>query len=612
VRFDPQSLHDGALSVLARAYFASFALLSPFSIAGYVLHTPLLWFSIACSVCMLVGAGTLVWLARTRGPTELWKRPSWFVVACVAWCAFDLCVGGRVGTHTLGDASFHIARARMLMHTGMGSWDPLVDGRQFEPIYHTNLYHALIAVSAQWARVDPATAWVALWPVAKLWLLASTYELALRVLGDQRCAWVAALSASAVLATQSVLPVPNTLCCFVLLPFGAAAAVHMLRHEPRVRDSAWLGAASLALAQVHILYAIFFVLLVWPLLAARFCLNLARKQGRGPLLAALGATLLCVPWIAVPALPHVLPLLRSVAHAQPPGVLPIVLAVADAKRALLVDVGNGLVRMKLDDFLGWQRPITQLSLLLAALAFVTKSPRVFAALGLVFSMALYLFVPALCSLLLALLKAPWVIARFAMTLRMLSVALVTASALALVTQIVFTLLRKHERRKRWADHTLSAAGLSMAIGYAQLYGQRNDPWTVPATQLAFEQGRANVVARELTERAQFFAAQVPTRTAVLAPLWMDYSLPMVCNCYAFAFRSGRGYHATPNIEERRRDTEAFYAPNTTPSERLRIVRDHQLKHIYSSTRRLRSITSDLAPLPVHSAGAGADALIHLD
>ncbi|HEX4353415.1 MAG TPA: hypothetical protein VHZ95_10880, partial [Polyangiales bacterium] len=168
-RFDRASLHGGVLDGFARSYLISFVLLTPFSVLGHLCEWPLWTLSGAYLVAVALALVSLAddpsWLARPRWPG---------IAAAVGGglLLIDLCFGMRAGTHSGGDAGYHIARIRLISELGLNSWDPLIADRRIDAVYHTNLYHALIAASAQLTRSDPAWAWLEVWPFAKLLTIA--------------------------------------------------------------------------------------------------------------------------------------------------------------------------------------------------------------------------------------------------------------------------------------------------------------------------------------------------------------------------------------------------------------------------------------------------------
>jgi len=334
--WDPESLRRGFLFGLARCYLASFALLTPLAVLGYWLSWPLWPLSSAVVVGMAVGASILV--HDRRALIVALRKPNLLAAVSCMLIGFDLWLGLRAGAHTQGDAGYHIARVRMLIADGLSNWDPIVAQPRLDIIYHTNLYHALIAVSGQLTGGDAAIAWLATWPFAKLLVAAGVGQLACCVFGSAAAGWIASLGMLVSQTAYSVLPFPNTLAPVALLPMGLCAASELWADAERAkRAAAWLAASAMALAQMHALNAIFLAMVVGPVLLGvllvRSTLPLLRAQSAtiktGPSrrvlvlgMLACGASL---PWLVVAGGPRMqvlfqlaLPTLQSAAPLPQP------------------------------------------------------------------------------------------------------------------------------------------------------------------------------------------------------------------------------------------------------------------------------------------------------
>jgi hypothetical protein len=631
-RFDRGSLARGSLSGIARSYLASFALLTPVSVLGYLLHAPL-WMMSAAIVCVVAIA--VVGLARDRYWLTLFGKPSLAAALCGIWLAFDLWLGARVGSHVQGDAGFHLARIRLIGAYGFNNWDPLLHEHHFEPIYHTNLYHSLIAACAQLTGLDPGAAWIWVWPFAKLLAAAGTYELAVAVLGRRACGYVAAMTCSACLATSSTLAFPNTLSPYALMPFALACAVDALS-TPRFRSALWLGVASVVLAQTHLLYALFLGLAVGPVLALRFVDALVRTgQRRRELLAALFALALSLPWFYAPARPKLGQLWAvasdlvswvSVASAQDK---PAPHATERAATRFL-HVDPDLVRLDPAPFVDLENPDLHGVLALAVAIVFTRRRQAIALLAIIATMCAWLFVPALCSRLVDLL-ANWVVLRFTQLFVSAYVALVPATALA-IAMLGSSVLRARIGsraspgdaaargiRSRLTRHrffpflqaALELAGVAAALVYAYGFGNYGAPWTKEATWQAAQVGSAQISADRITRRASFFAANVERGATVMAPLLRDYDIPMHCPCHAFAFRKGRGERDQAGLEVRRAVVEQFYSRNLSGEARLALLRKYGVRYVFSGPRRAVFIAHGLSPHVRALAHDGDDAIITL-
>jgi len=316
-RWDQESLQRGFLYGLARCYLASLGLLTPFAVLGYWRSWPLWALTAACALGMIVGAAML---ARDRH--ALWaalRKPNALAAVSCALICFDLWLGLRAGTHTQGDAGYHIARVRMLMADGLSNWDPIVAQPRLDIIYHTNLYHALIAVSGQLTGSDAAIAWLATWPFAKLLMAAGVGALACCAFGSAAAGWIASLGMLVSQSAYSALPFPNTLAPVALLPMGLCAASELWAGERAKRAAVWLALSAMALAQMHALNAIFLAMVVGPVLLAvllvRGVLALLRVQLRaGPsmrvLVLGMLACMASLPWLVVAGAPRMQVLLQ--------------------------------------------------------------------------------------------------------------------------------------------------------------------------------------------------------------------------------------------------------------------------------------------------------------
>jgi hypothetical protein len=577
----------------------------------------------------------VVGLARDRYWLTLFGKPSLAAAICGMWLAFDLWLGARAGSHVEGDAGFHLARIRLLGAYGFNNWDPLLSGQHFEPIYHTNLYHSLIAACAQLTRLDPGAAWVWVWPFAKLLAAANASELAVAVLGLRACGYVAAVTCSACLATSSTLVFPNTLAPYALMPFALACAVDVLS-RPRFRSALWLGVASVVLAQTHLLYALFLALSVAPVLALRFVDALVRtRQRRRELCLALFALALSLPWFYAPARPKLTQLWAATGDL----VSWVSVATAQAKPAPHASeraatrfrhVDPDLVRMDPAPFFELDNPDLHgvLALALVIALMVTRRRQALALLATIAMLCAWLYVPALCTRLVDLL-ANWVVVRFTQLFVTLYLALVPATLLA-SAMLASSVLRARlgssasqagaaaaggrlprGARLVFLQAVLELAGIAAALAYADRYGNYSPPWTKEAMWQAAQAGNAQIHADRITRRANFFAAKVERGATVMAPVLRDYDIPMHCPCHAFAFRKGRGERDQPDLEARRAAVEQFYDRNTPGEARIALLRKYGVRYVFSTPRRAAWIARGLSPHVRAFASEADDAIITL-
>lgn len=616
-RFDPASLERGGLSVVARAYFASFALLTPVSALGFLFGAPLWILSVAAVLAIVWGA---VDLARDRRWLERLGRPSAAAIACGLWLAFDLWIGARAGSHTQGDAGFHIARIRLIAAYGFNNWDPLLSGRQFEPIYHSNLYHALIAAISQLTRLDPGAVWVWVWPLAKLLAAATIYELAVSVLRFRACGYVAAVTAGVSLATTSTLAFPNTLAPYALMPFALACSVDALS-APTYRNALWLGIATLVLAQTHLLYALFLTLAVAPVVGLRFLDALVRtRRRRRELLAATCAFALALPWFYAPARPKLEPLFAamteavhwvSVARAQvkPPP------RASERAAGKFQTVPPNMMRMDPAPFRDLENPDVHGLVALALVLAVFRRRQALALAAIAATIFAWLLVPELCALLVRLL-ANWVVLRFTQLFFVVGVALVPAFGVALLLAALARLESfaavSGRRSVVWGRGVIALAGIAAAVAYSNHYGSFGPPWTQEAIWRAALNDAAQANANRITKRAKFFTANVAPGAAVMAPLLRDYDIPMHCPCRAFAYRIGRGERNQRDLNEKRAAVEAFYSRHLPYEVRLQILEKYGVRYVFAGPRRAAAIARGFAPqVQTKVAREGDDAIVTL-
>jgi hypothetical protein len=290
-RFAKAELERGLLSAVALGYLASFALLSPFSVACYALHLPVSVFSAAVTAAELLG---LTWLARPARLRALGRAfaPDLGVGALVLLAL--LIASARVGGWLDGDATYHLARVRDLLDHRMSNHDIYLDAPYFSYAYHTNLVHALYASATQLGAHDPLLVWYASLPWAKLVLAAGHYHLAHVLLRMRWAAWLLALGVLAARAGETYTLYPNLLAVSWLAPVMLAVAFRA--HEADAEHGRCLGLlaiASFVASEVHALYwAIACVALV-PWLAVCALRLLRADRARAGFLALCGLMLLC-------------------------------------------------------------------------------------------------------------------------------------------------------------------------------------------------------------------------------------------------------------------------------------------------------------------------------
>jgi hypothetical protein len=593
-RCDRASLRGGVRSGVARSYLASFMLLTPISVLGHIWLWPLWTLSGAYLLALALGLFSLAhdpsWLRRPHVPSIAAGLSGLLLLA-------DLLLGARAGTHVGGDAGYHIARVRMLLDLGLNSWDPLIEDLRLDSVYHTNLYHALIACSAQLLHTDPGTAWLAIWPFAKLLTAAASYQLAMVVFGRRWLAWLAATSTLFWYAEYSVLPFPNTLAPAALLPMGFAAAIEALREKPSYRPAVWLAASALALAQFHNLNAAFLAIVVAPCLFATCLLRLlTRRPGARQLLLATLAIGASLPWLLVPALPQLKAVFGAASSA------PVATAAAASgndesvasmatnlvkkpyKAERLTPLADGQYVVLPNELLGSSnRNVLGVCALLFA-GLVGRRREIWWLGAFIATTCAWLLVPALCTLLLRVLGAAWAVVRIA-----------SVFPIALCTFIPAAAWVGFDRFRRVRALRLGGelAAIALAVLYGVQAGQHQRPWTEREylNAAANRQSRSSAIA--IRERSAYFASSIPVGATVMAHTRWDYNLPMHHRAHLLALGRGRGWHGVANMEERRGEVDEFFALDTSGERRLEILRKYDIHYVYTSRRLLTNMMLSL-------------------
>ena len=198
-----------------------------------------------------------------------------------------------------GDALFHLARVRKLAEapelTTLGLVNEFRDG-SLHPGYAFPLWHGVLALVANLAGVDAAAVVLHMaTPLVPLALIV-TYSAGAAVFGSRIGGAVTVVATLALVAfprsgtgSLEFLALPASVGRLLLAPVVVAFAFAFLRQGSR-SYLLTVGAAALALAVVHITYAIFLVILLAGFALARFLLPEGRRDARR-MGVALGAVL---------------------------------------------------------------------------------------------------------------------------------------------------------------------------------------------------------------------------------------------------------------------------------------------------------------------------------
>jgi hypothetical protein len=608
-RWDRDSLQRGFLFALGRCYLASLIVLTPASVLGYWQHWPLWSLSVVYVAGVVLGAWCLL---RDRRALAAGFRLNWLAAIGGMLFVADLWMGLRAGAHTQGDAGYHIARVRMLIEEGLSNWDPIVAQQRLDIIYHTNIYHALIAVSGQLTGSDAGLAWLATWPFAKLLAALGVAQLACSVFGAARYGWLASLALLAAQCAYSALPFPNTLAPLALLPMGLCAGAELLagaRGSPLA--AAWLAASAIALAQVHALNAIFLAMLVGPILLAVLVLRLLRRaappQPRKRRLAlGLAACSASLPWLLVPGWPRIQVLLLLAAptlqgnaplpqpkaavaqHVEPSDQTPPAADGAPHKGAYKAErfrkLPNG---MSVYDP-GQLRGLHDIHVVALAALLVTLALRPRRQLGALAAFVTltcaWLLVPPFCSVLLFVTGAPWAALRIVQVLPVAACVLLPGALLSWTTHVA--------RLRAWQTPLqLGSAAVAVLIGAAQM--SHGEPWTGERYWQHAREHEALTQWQSMVQKRELLCTNLPPHAIVMAhPRW-DYGLPMHCRNFAVALGPTRGWHGMPYMQERRAHVDEFFRDNTSAERRLALLRKYATRYVFTTVRTARKIVASL-------------------
>ena len=648
-RWDRESLARGFLFGLARCYLASLMLLTPVAVLAYWLHWPL-W-TLSAAYVLGVASGGWVFVRDGRALIAGFKL-NWLAAISGGLICFDLWLGLRAGSHALGDAGYHIARVRMLIAEGLSNWDPIVQQQRPDIIYHTNLYHALIAVSGQLRRSDAALSWLATWPFAKLLVAAGVGQLAVCAFGAAGYGWLASLAVLVSQSAYSALPLPNTLAPWAILPMGLCAGAEVVAGDRRSPlAAAWLAASAIALAQLHALNAIFLALIVAPVLLGMLFvralpLPTATRRNINRRALALGV-LACAassPWLAVAGAERIRGLLLSAADrsaerqeeprseqaaaapndtdalepgqpgAPPPNAAqapssssppePSAVEAVSIKPVYKADrfrkLANGLSVYEPGQLRG-PRDVYLFGLAAVLITLVLRPRTPFVATVAFVAMACaWLVVPQLCSLLLFVTGAPWAALRISQVLPVVFYALVPGAPM-------FWFSRWREARGPFMPLFAPAA---MLIGWTQI--SHGEPWTLERLWQHALQFETRAQWESVAAKQELLCTHIPAGEMVMAhPRW-DYGLPMHCRNFALALAPGRGWHGMPYMPERRADIDEFFRDGTSGPRRIELMRKYSIHYVYTSQRLARRIASSLPKESRILGQARAGAVLSID
>jgi hypothetical protein len=237
--------------------------------------------SLTVTVVAVACGGALV--AALRAAPSALDRRDLVPILAVAAGGFVLCgVVWWAATVVGGDALFHLARVRKLDEFPVLSSVWIVNefrGGGLHPGYAFPLWHGVLALVGRLADVDPSLVVLHLSAILTPLALVVAYAAGAALFASAAGGVSAAVAQAALVGFQrdgtgsfELTALPSSAARLLLVPVVLALAFAVIRGAPRVRYLT-LAMAALALAVVHVTYALFLVVPLVGFLLARFVLS---------------------------------------------------------------------------------------------------------------------------------------------------------------------------------------------------------------------------------------------------------------------------------------------------------------------------------------------------
>ncbi len=301
-RLAPAELRGGLLPSIAVSWATLLVVLLPLVVAGYLVRLPAGALGAILVLLVVWGAVDLARAAELRDREArrallgvLGGAASLATVVIVA----DLWLSYRHGAILDNDSRVHIARIRFLVEHGLSNADPFVrTPHEYPyPIYHTNLWHALVAAASAVLRLDPMEVWFNALVVSKVMIATGIAYLAWVATGGRWAPWIASAMIVVNRGPYTFSLYPNQLAPWAVLPVAVGVLVRALasQYGGKPGESAWgawrtalaVGGTAVLVAAFHPMYGGFLAVLATPVAA---CVALERLSRRRPARAALVAT----------------------------------------------------------------------------------------------------------------------------------------------------------------------------------------------------------------------------------------------------------------------------------------------------------------------------------
>jgi tetratricopeptide (TPR) repeat protein len=311
-RLAPRDLEGPPIVGVAVCYVCLFACLAPLVVVGYLVNAPIEALAALLGVLILWGAWDLIRRGAWRGAGKVLLAAACLEMLVVV---VDMVMAARVGSVLGADARIHLTRVRFLYEHGLSNLDPFVAEPFPYPIYHTNLWHALLAAGSRLCAIDPLAMWFGSLAASKLMIASGLAYLAWAVCGGRWAPWVAAVMATVVRGPVAFTIYPNQIAPWFVMPVLVAVVIRAIApgpmesrnqepgelgksgdppptHDPIGVSALRVAAVGLVMGMVHPLYAGFAIVIGGSVAAVALLAGLLRRRGRQIVLAAaVGAAL---------------------------------------------------------------------------------------------------------------------------------------------------------------------------------------------------------------------------------------------------------------------------------------------------------------------------------
>ncbi len=431
MRTAPGLTRGGLMCTLATSFLGTVALLMPVTIVGYFVNMPVAVISTLLVIALIAG---LIDIVR-QGHWRMWKEQGAGILRLESLViAAGFYIHHKIGSLMGADALIHMARVRQFLDHGLTNVDPFIKGDHFYPIYHTNVYHVILAAASQLSQVHYLDIWFGALPVFLVLIASAMFFMTWQVFQNRWAAWFAAIFFVVDQGHINFLTYPNKIAPFFLLPVLIGLTVRALREKPTTRHAVQIGVVSLALGMFHGMYAFFGAILLGPVFLALGLRSHLKKEG------ALKKYALCVLALMV-SLPWPVISRRAqdatrketirarILRDRNPDAIQFVVTDAGKRKpkknaqkgvdAFFLDVGAGMIMKKpfrgfgggrgLFGIRGFRYQYLMLGLILGIFSRRRKTYLIAASVSLV--TLTYLLFPPLCTLLFNIMEAKWMIQR---------------------------------------------------------------------------------------------------------------------------------------------------------------------------------------------------------